>query len=82
MTTLGEKVLARMSSARRNAESLSPSKKEPASTLKAEQEQDRLAMSAKIARLREARLAKEAEGREAIVVSTKPKAKRVRRRTF
>ncbi len=80
-TSTGEKVLARMAAARRKAESLTPpKKKEAGSSLRAEQELERRAMSAKIARLREARLAKEAEDREAGVAAVKPKAARKRAR--
>jgi hypothetical protein len=73
------KLPSRVSSARRNAETiLSQSRKREAS-FKLDQERAQEAMTQKTARLRELRLAKEAADKEAAAVAPAP-AKRVRPR--
>jgi hypothetical protein len=63
------KVSSRMSGFRRRAESMMTTRPTPESSLKQEQERKRQAMAAKMERLRELRLVKEAAEREA---DTKP----------
>jgi hypothetical protein len=65
MNDIMDNVVARMSAARRNAESLIKPIKTRESILKLEQQREREAMAAKTERLRELRLAKEAADRAA-----------------
>ena len=58
---------SRISSARRNAEALLGKAQKRNDDLKLEQEREREAMALKTARLRELRLAKEAEDRKTVV---------------
>ena len=75
-------VISPMSVARRNAEALMKPTATPEVRLKLQQEQEREAMAAKTARLRELRLAREAAEKEAASPTRKPKVKRRRVRSF
>lgn len=72
---------SRVSSARRNAETLLRQSRKQDSTFQVEQERHQQAMSLKTTRLRELRLAKEAEDREAAAAnpSPAPKTKRTKK---
>jgi hypothetical protein len=71
-----------MTAARRNAEALMKPTATPEVRLKLQQEQEREAMAAKTARLRELRLAREAAEKEAADTARKPKVKQRRMRSF
>jgi hypothetical protein len=79
-----DKVVSRMTAARRNAEALMAPINTRETSLKLQQERERDAMAAKTERLRELRLAKELADREAAgpAPARKPKAKRRRVRSF
>jgi hypothetical protein len=75
MGNLMEKILPRMSAARRNAEALMMQPKTPESSLKIEREREYEAMMSKTAHLRELRLAKEAADREAAALTPTSRSK-------
>jgi hypothetical protein len=70
-----EKVLPRMSAARRNAEALMKQPKTSGSSLKIEQKREYEAMVSKTAHLRELRLAKEAADKEAAALTPTSRSK-------
>ena len=82
MNDLTDNVASRMTAARRNAEALMKPTTTPEVRLKLQQEQEREAMAAKTARLRELRLARDAAEKEAAGTTRKPKVKRRRMRSF
>jgi hypothetical protein len=82
MNDLTDNVASRMTAARRNAEALMKPTATPEVRLKLQQEQEREAMAAKTARLRELRLARDAAEKEAAGPTRKPKVKRRRVRSF
>jgi hypothetical protein len=84
MNDIVNKVVARMSAARRNAEALMAPMSTRETSLKLQQERERDAMAAKTEHLRELRLAKEAADREAAghAPARKPRLKRRRVRSF